>query len=480
VQDVFVSTIGGQSASAKLFIGSKELNLGNNFGTWTEVEIDSEALEGVDVLLSGTDSAVTQIDFRIDATKMLNSETGEDYDWLALGDSFVDPLFGFEVNFVEAVPGLMDSSRDHFQFDSASDDLKISFTNNKGIEYSGIELFTFGGTNFSAGDDFVLSGTSLTDGAIFILEEDSSSAEPVSRIFEFTGTSDSDQTANFKDVGSKQTYAVSNTSAIAKTGVTATITGNDAVTLGSAVKNVIWTESGANASWVVAETNSPAFGLTIIEDAKQNNKDEITGDTFTVNISYDGTDNEVNVATPAGITGSSDTDDGSDYRYGISTYGTYYVHEAEDSTQLDLYFPPEDVDYNIFVAPPGSAVVSSGGSSGSTAYNVNPIGVGFAVLDTNAPNLGSSPMIVVGGPCVNTVAAELMGNPVDCTEGFVEGKAVIKYYAASNAILVAGYSAQDTVGASRVLAQYGDWDLSGNEVEVVVPSLSSIKVNPVA
>ncbi|MFH1589091.1 MAG: hypothetical protein ABIB43_00810, partial [archaeon] len=67
-----------------------------------------------------------------------------------------------------------------------------------------------------------------------------------------------------------------------------------------------------------------------------------------------------------------------------------------------------------------------------------------------------------------------------CVEGFEEGKAVIRFYEDSNAILVAGYTAMDTQGASRVLADYADWNLVGTEVEVVVPSLSSISVNPVA
>ena len=38
------------------------------------------------------------------------------------------------------------------------------------------------------------------------------------------------------------------------------------------------------------------------------------------------------------------------------------------------------------------------------------------------------------------------------------------------------YSAQDTLGASYVLADYEDYALSGDEVEVVVASLQDISV----
>ncbi|MBU0456845.1 MAG: hypothetical protein KKD75_01750, partial [Nanoarchaeota archaeon] len=65
-------------------------------------------------------------------------------------------------------------------------------------------------------------------------------------------------------------------------------------------------------------------------------------------------------------------------------------------------------------------------------------------------------------------AAELLGNPADCTEGFSPGKARIKLFEHANgniAMLVAGYSGADTRLAGSVIAnRYGD--LSGTEVEV--------------
>ena len=43
-----------------------------------------------------------------------------------------------------------------------------------------------------------------------------------------------------------------------------------------------------------------------------------------------------------------------------------------------------------------------------------------------------------------------MGNPADCTTGFTAGTALIQSYEQSGkvAILVAGYEAQDTLGAA--------------------------------
>jgi hypothetical protein len=58
---------------------------------------------------------------------------------------------------------------------------------------------------------------------------------------------------------------------------------------------------------------------------------------------------------------------------------------------------------------------------------------------------------------------------------------MLKYFDRNtrSALLVAGYSAQDTLGASYVLADHEDYDLDGDEVEVVVASLSDITVNTV-
>ncbi len=58
--------------------------------------------------------------------------------------------------------------------------------------------------------------------------------------------------------------------------------------------------------------------------------------------------------------------------------------------------------------------------------------------------------------------------------------AKIKLYEDQNALLVAGYGPQDTLGASYVLADHEDYNLQGDEVEVSVASLDSISVSPVS
>jgi len=91
--------------------------------------------------------------------------------------------------------------------------------------------------------------------------------------------------------------------------------------------------------------------------------------------------------------------------------------------------------------------------------------------------------IVVGGPCVNSVAAELMGNPAECTDGFTQGSAMIKLFDQSGsnvAMLVAGYSADDTRRAATAVHKFRSYSgFKGSEVKVSGTSMSDISVTSV-
>jgi hypothetical protein len=170
--------------------------------------------------------------------------------------------------------------------------------------------------------------------------------------------------------------------------------------------------------------------------------------------------------------------------YGMTDYGVLvkkYVPTGSNPVTLTLSYPESQVFGQVFVT--AGAVTAQNGSSSVSTETVNPIAVGLAVLDKDAPQVGSENMIVVGGPCANTVAAALMGNPTDCAAGFTPGKAIIQSFENNGkvAILVAGYEAQETLGASYVLANYKDYAaFKGSEVEVVVPDLKNIVVQAVS
>lgn len=111
--------------------------------------------------------------------------------------------------------------------------------------------------------------------------------------------------------------------------------------------------------------------------------------------------------------------------------------------------PTDDVISSIEIA---SSLQTMGGDT--------PIEVGTAKTDAEIIDATAQNLIVVGGPCYNSVAAALMGNPDDCAAGFVPNTAVIKLYEQPTgkvALLLAGYSALDTRRAARVLANWQDY-----------------------
>ena len=184
--------------------------------------------------------------------------------------------------------------------------------------------------------------------------------------------------------------------------------------------------------------------------------------------------------------GTLSVDEDAELVLGTTAYGTknedhrtkygIIVRDPEDhgnNDEVELEIPGDQVKANVVVKTPGVAVSAVGG----TSKEINPISVGMGVLDKDA-TVGDENLIVVGGPCANTIAAELLGNPDPCGEGFEQGKAKLKLFESGTKIslLVAGYEAMETQGASRVLADYEDYALSGDEMEVTVTSLTDIDV----
>ena len=106
------------------------------------------------------------------------------------------------------------------------------------------------------------------------------------------------------------------------------------------------------------------------------------------------------------------------------------------------------------------------------------------MLDNDVPSATAQNVIMVGGPCANSVTAEWMGIPYaekpTCYEDFTEGKAIVKLYEKNGYVgmVVAGFSADDTVRASKVVANHDDYeDFMGTEVEVTGTGTSNIQVS---
>jgi len=181
--------------------------------------------------------------------------------------------------------------------------------------------------------------------------------------------------------------------------------------------------------------------------------------------------------TNVAINLSRNSDKGSDYKKGMTSYGVYVEeYDDPDSTAADtltIMYPSEQVFAQAFVTGGDSTAAAS--KTGRVYAEVQ-IEVGKSVLDSEITSMTSDNLIVVGGPCVNSVAAKLLdisGSQPACYEDFPveEGQGIIQIVQNGDkvAVLVAGYSAADTRNAAQVLANSADYatELKGKS-EVVV------------
>ncbi|MBS3133237.1 S-layer protein [Candidatus Woesearchaeota archaeon] len=173
--------------------------------------------------------------------------------------------------------------------------------------------------------------------------------------------------------------------------------------------------------------------------------------------------------------------------YGYTTMGAKIKWENPTNSpdKLTIEYPTVQRLPLIYITSP-EASISTGEATEAgqiVYYETQPIAVGSAKLAGEITDIAAQNAIIVGGPCANAAAAEVMGFPEPCGKDFSVGKAVVRLYEQANgnvAMLVAGYEAADTRRAARVVANYEDWQtagkLQGLKVEVSGTSFSDISV----
>ncbi len=361
-----------------------------------------------------------------------------------------------------------------------------------------LDIAYFDGTNYTgfgesitagSGVIYVATGT-MSEGDYLVL---TSATERETRIVELDDIS-SDNVTTLKDIGSGTKY----------TGSCSTV--NCTVNVGDVSAVFSYASPGAGQATIAAASDEghkvyTKEGFTI--DLRNAISDTTTHDIYLLeedqNDVLEGGGNLTVTLTSSSSKASIDVGDQTDtdfvlapgksnryYEIGDSdkwghytTKGTLFVWDKSgDENDLTVTYPGAENHANVFVKS-NAAVVSEGGT-GTSYEEVQRIEVGAAVLDTEVASLTAQNAIVVGGPCVNTLAAELMGNPSDCAADFEMGKAMIKLFEHDNgnmALLVAGYSAMDSRRAARVVANYDQYDnFAGAELEVTGTSLTDIDV----
>ena len=147
----------------------------------------------------------------------------------------------------------------------------------------------------------------------------------------------------------------------------------------------------------------------------------------------------------------------SDFTEAIDWYGTLVTTDASEATQktVTVSYPKSQVYAQIYLGASGSSVIGGGTTGGATALG------DVLVKDSEVSSVSSKNLIVVGGSCINSVAATLVGGAY-CGSSWTDetsvgsGQFLIQsfgdaYTTGNIALLVAGYDVADTVNAATYL-----------------------------
>jgi hypothetical protein len=154
------------------------------------------------------------------------------------------------------------------------------------------------------------------------------------------------------------------------------------------------------------------------------------------------------------FTGTSDTAtfDNSDYVGYLTNFGTYVLKDSSDDNQAftSLTYPENPMYFDVSFAEADATIVSGGASALGEVI----------VKDTELDSVKTQNLIIVGGSCINSAAATILGGA--CGPSFTEatgigtGQFLIKgvqdaFTTGKLALVVAGYELADTAAATTYL-----------------------------
>jgi hypothetical protein len=187
----------------------------------------------------------------------------------------------------------------------------------------------------------------------------------------------------------------------------------------------------------------------------------------------DTSDDETEVGAPSfsnvgEATSSSGTREGdTDITWSVDEWGTWVSRDTEDQARVEVRYPDEQVSASLFVLDNDATVGTGTAVAGQTvtSQKVVPIKTAVAKLDSEVTSAdrANKHLILVGGPAVNTLVAELAAAGKTRDTAFYRTKGAGYYihdlvkdaFATGRvALVVAGFEAAETRTATSLLQDY--------------------------
>jgi len=492
-----------QQNLVEFFLGAHKIVLD---GSNNRLEIAEETINDVTVTVTGSQTAsekkLSRIrmmwypsnDYYVPVGGKLSQSITDESDYVTLLEAF-----GIDYQF----SGVNTGKTEMLSFKpSGSTKYKMTFTNNKGTEYSFDAFYynsTIGGTTngvVSLGESAskplrTTEGETVCDNHYFTVEGNKDS-----RVLQLTHISSTDNTVSVKDLGTGDTndysFSGENTSAtLVMDGNSYTLNvtdvANKCVTLLATATDSadsvadLWTQydykiqlkgPGSDANIIITEDN----------DGKEESSSDI--DSIWLNFSYSTSDSELRLDTSAfdamavsGTTVMLTLDSDSNQNQGYTEYGTYITQkQTDDQDRWDFVIPENEVIADVFVTA-GSTMINTISAEGE-AVVVQRIDVGATKLASEVAGTETSQnLLLVGGPCANpAVEAASDDFPTCGSWSLGPGEALIQLVEqtdGSMALLVAGTNAADTRAATKMVAEASDLAALADDVSTQVLTVST-------
>ncbi|HZX44554.1 MAG TPA: hypothetical protein VFF28_02615 [Candidatus Nanoarchaeia archaeon] len=213
---------------------------------------------------------------------------------------------------------------------------------------------------------------------------------------------------------------------------------------------------------------TPTYLVVAFTTPNTNDYDNIAPAAVTMNITA-ASDREVSFAESSGSTINwiSPTEE-DNINYAYTSMGARYrwSNPSNDPDDLEVSYPRVQRLPLVYIS--GSNATTATVTSGETTTAGNRIEVGAVRLASEVQTPSAQNLIIVGGPCANTIAADLKNIGEDCTQGYEQGSSLIELVENGDnvALIVAGYNGADTRAASQAISNFDTSPLAGTRASV--------------
>ncbi len=500
----------------KVVVGAHEIKIVDN----DELEINDEPVDGTLAKINEKTANLQTFGKWTGFSVAFAPDTDEVY--LGPGDEYVDPIFG---NFKLVFGGVYTGGVETLEWVTNSKNGHLYFTNEDGRE---VDIPLAADENYNAAEEaadepvflandaptstdgkenkqLYLEGelctgsSTLADcaGAQFLVVTTTTNE---AHVIEIDSIDTNDNQINFQDI----TYGTTDkdmdyTNGTAQSFSLGAGVGTITLTVDETAGSINFTSIGS--SHLANITTAQQGVLTVVNNDQDNQTydgwhfdEKNDGDLADARYKYnttvyayfdDATDNSIEFSYSA-LTGDThgygfedESSDNDDFQKFLTWKGTLITYDNEDKQSFVLEHPQDAVYAEVYVAPT-DAVTYEVAAEGAVTEEVQKISVNAVKLDSEVTSVTDKNIVAVGGPCANSVVAELMGSPADCENalGITSGQALVKLFENGDyvAVVIAGQDAMDTRLACQIMANWETYTLTGDEMIATTVSESSLSV----